>query len=92
MLERPAVRARPVDGAEQLVEQVAVTVLDVDEVEARVGGERGGVDVGRDERVEVVVGEERRRLGADALVEHGMVVGDPRLRSAGRVATTGRSA
>ena len=35
VLERPAVRAGPVDRAEQLVQQVAVAVLHVDEVEAR---------------------------------------------------------
>ncbi len=58
VLERPAVGARPVDRAEQLVEEIAVTVLDVDEVEPGVGGERRGVGVGRDERVEVVVGQE----------------------------------
>ena len=68
VLERPAVGAGPVDRAEQLVEEVAVAVLDVDEVEPGVGGEHGGVDVGRDERVEVVVGEERCVVRADTRV------------------------
>ena len=47
VLERPAEGARSIDRPEQLVEQVPVAVLHVDEVEARVRGERGRVDVGR---------------------------------------------
>ena len=84
MLERPAVCPRAVDRAEELVEEVAVAMLDVDEVEPGVGGEGGGVDVGGDERVEVVVGQDRGGIGADALIEHRMVVGDAGLRRTGR--------
>ena len=43
--EVAAVAAGPVVGAQQLVEQVAVAVLHVDEVEAGLVGEHGGVDV-----------------------------------------------
>ena len=84
MLERPAVRAGPVDRAEQLVEQVAVAVLDVDEVEACVRREDSCRDVRLDELVEVVVGEHDRCLGRDPSVEHRMVVSDQWLRRSGR--------
>ena len=39
VLEAAAVRPGPVDGAQELVAQIAVAVLDVDEVEARPLGE-----------------------------------------------------
>ena len=88
----PPKRARSIDRAEQLVEQVPVAVLHVDEVEARVGREHGRVDVGLDELVELVVREHDGRLGRHPPVEHGMVVGDQWLRRAGRAGTNGRSA
>ena len=59
--KRSAVAPGSVDCAEQLVEQVAVAVLHVDEVEAGVGGQhRGGHVRACDQRVELVVGEDDR--------------------------------
>ncbi len=84
MLERPAVGARPVDRAEQLVEQVAVAVLDVDEVEAGVGGERRPPRRRRATSSSRSSSERTRCVGGDPSVEHRVVVGDQRLRRAGR--------
>ena len=44
MLEAAAVWPGPRPGAEQFVQQVRVALLDVDEVEADVARERGGID------------------------------------------------
>ncbi len=41
VLEAAAVLAGPIDGAQELVAQIAVAMLDVDEVEARTLGEPG---------------------------------------------------
>ncbi len=51
----PPYLPRPVDRTEQLVEQVAVAVLHVDEVEAGALRELGGAGERLDERVEIVV-------------------------------------
>ena len=80
MFERPAVGAGPVDRTEQLVEQVAVAVLDVNEVEACVLGEDSCLDVRPDQPIEVVVREHDGCVGCDPSVEHRMVVGDQWLR------------
>ncbi len=84
MFERSAVRTVAIDGAEQLVQQVAVAVLDVDEVEARFGSQHGGVGVRRDELVEVAVRQHDGRVDGDTLIEHGVVECELRLRRAGR--------
>ena len=65
-------------AGEELVEQVAVAVLDVDEVEARLLREHGGGDVALGQFVELVVAEHRLRVDADARVEHRVGVGGPR--------------
>ena len=92
MLEVAAVPAASVDRAEQLVQQVAVAVLHVDEVEAGVGGERGGVGEPLDEGVELVVGEHARSPPRARAVEDGVVVRDARLRARRRGVPTGPSA
>ena len=79
MFERAAVRAGTLDRAQQFVEEVAVAVLHVDEVEASVGGKCSGVRIGVDQLVEVVVREDDRGLRCDAFVEYRVVVRDPRL-------------
>ena len=87
-----AVAAGPVDRAEQLVQEVAVAVLDVDEVEPGLGGEHGGVDVALDQRVELVVGQHgarRRRRRARRARDGGRRCA-ARGAPVGR-ATTGRS-
>ena len=62
--------ARPFEGAQQLVAEVAVARLDVDEVEPRLLGELGRPYVVADERPQLVVGEQRCvRSGSDGLVE-----------------------
>ena len=88
MFERPAVWPWAIDRAQQLVEQIAVAVLDVDEVEACVRGERGRIGVGLHERIEVVIRQFHGRVGRDALVQHGVVVRDTWLRRADPVATS----
>ena len=61
--------------AEQLVTEIAVAVLDVDEIEAGSRGDAGRVDEALDERVELVVREQmRRHAGGKAPVEHRMHV------------------
>src|SRR5690606_7570988 len=84
VLERAAIGAGPRTGAQQLVSQVAVTVLDVDEREAGARGEHRGADEVVDERTESRVRDDRRVAGhADARVELRMTVGDDRLGPAG---------
>ena len=78
MLEGAAVVAGAVDGAEQLVEEVAVAVLDVDEVEPGVAGAHGGVHEVDGQAVELAVGEAAGDVGRDAPVELGMAAGDQR--------------
>ena len=65
---------------EQFVQQVAVAMLDVDEVEARALGDDRGRDEVADEIVELRVGEDLDR--ADTPVEERMRVGALRLRGA----------
>ncbi len=84
MFERAAVRAGSIDGPEQLVQEVAVAVLHVDEVEARVGRECSGIHVGVDQRVEVIIGQDDDRFRCHALVEHRVVVRDLWLRRSSR--------
>ena len=59
VLEAAAVRAGPVAGTEQFVQQVAVALLDVDEVEADGPGQARGGDVVVDQPLQLVVGDER---------------------------------
>ena len=59
VLERAAVLARPGSGGEQLVEQVAVALLEVDEVEPDPMRQRGGRGVAVLKAVELVVGDQR---------------------------------
>ena len=76
----------PIPGAQQLVSEVAVTVLDVDEVEA--GGARhdGGADEVADQGVELGVGEGAdRRAGREAAIEDRVRVGRDRLPASARV-------
>ncbi len=73
-----AVPPRAVVTAEKFVQEVAVAVLDVDEVEPGLVGEDRGVDVARGEFVELVVGEQLGVAGADAFVEKGVAVRDTR--------------
>ena len=80
VVERAAVAAGAVAGGEQLVEQVAVAVLDVHEVEAGVGGEPGGVDVALDEPVQLLVVQDRRGACADAPVQHRVALDRARRR------------
>ena len=70
-----AVPAGPVVGAQQLVEQVAVAVLHVDEVEARLLGQHGRLDVLLGQLVELVVAEHVGGPRPARAVEHRMAVG-----------------
>ena len=77
---------RGVRAAQQLVAEVAVAVLDVDEVEAGALRQHRGLHEARRQVVEVVVGQQRHRaVGADAAVEHRVRVRRERLRLLVRV-------
>ena len=69
---------------EQLVQQVAVTVLDVDEGEPGLARQARRVDERGGELVELVVADRFDIVRADDVVEQSMVVRDHRLRRAGR--------
>ena len=71
VLEAAAVAALAVARAQQLVAEVAVAVLDVDELKPDGVGAPRGVDEVVDEAVEVVVGHQRDAAG-EALVEDGI--------------------
>jgi hypothetical protein len=75
-----SVPAVAVVSRQQFVQQVAVAVLDVDEVEPGLPGEHGGVHVVLGEPVEFVVGQHRCGVDADAAVEQRVRVGRPRQR------------
>src|SRR5690606_40848142 len=79
VLERAAVGAWTRAGAQQLVSEIAVAVLDVDEREAGARGERRRADEVVDERVEAGVGDHGRVAGhPNPPVEQRMTVGDDR--------------
>ena len=71
ILEAAAERSRTLVRAEQLVPEIAVTVLDVDEPKARVGGQLRGRDEVVDQPADLGVGQhaDRRRKPA---IEHGI--------------------
>ena len=84
-------RSGPADrGREQFVQQVAVAVLHVDEVEPGVGRQHRGVDEALRQRVELVVVEQADVVGPDAGVQHGWRVDDPRRRRTERPAPAAR--
>ena len=64
-------------SAEEFVQEVAVAVFHVDEVEPRLMSEHGSIDVSHHEFVEFVVAENCRLRRADAFVEDRMFVRRP---------------
>ena len=94
-VEVAAVGTGAIAGRQQLVEQVAVAVLHVDEVEPGPPGQHRGPHVVVDQGVELGVAEHRRvarrsGLEPDAAVEQRMAVGDARARRAVGPAPTAR--
>src|SRR5207244_5343623 len=76
ILETTAEGARSCPGRQQLTEQVAVALLDVNEIEADAPGEAGGRDVGVDEPAQGIVVEQRiGRVDARERIEEGVVKG-----------------
>ena len=72
-------------GREELVAQVAVAVLDVDELEARPAGPSGPPPRSRRSAADLGVAEQRRIVVGpmpNLRVQHGMMIGDPRLQPA----------
>ena len=61
VLEAAAKRSGTLVGAEQLVPEIAVAVLDVDEPKARVGGQLRGRDEVVDQPAELVVAQHPER-------------------------------
>ena len=76
VLERATELARTAVGAEEFVQEVAVAVLDVDEVGAAVTGHAGGLHVAADQLLDVGIGQDLI-VGGDVelLVEDGVAVG-----------------
>ena len=72
VLEGPTVAARAVAGAQQLVAEIAVAVLDVDEVEAGSAGQPRRLDEVVDQAVELVIGDHPDPVG-EAPVENRVV-------------------
>ena len=58
VFERAAVAAGPLVGPQKLMQQIAVTVFDVDEVRPGLFGDAGGANVGVDEFVHVLIAED----------------------------------
>ena len=80
VLKRAAVPAGPRAGAEKFVQQIAVTMLEVDEVRPRPGGEPSGADVVADKTGDLVVGPYLVVAGnVKFRVEDWMPIGDSRL-------------
>ena len=77
VLVAAAERAGTAAGAEQFAEQVAVALLDVDEVEANATGHPGGRDVGVDQPAQGIVIEQGiGRIDTGERIEEGVVVTD----------------
>ena len=80
VFEAAAIRSGPVDGAEEFVAEIAVAVLDVDEIVAALLGALGRDHVVVDQPLDLVVADHRpaRRI-AELAVEQRVVIGDDRL-------------
>ena len=89
--EVAAVATRPVEGAQQLVAEVAVARLDVDEVETRFAREDRTVDERRHEFIELSVGQHRGFPGTGRAVEEWMTVRGTWCRPVRQDASSGRS-
>ena len=85
-----AVGAGAIGGRQQLVEEVAVAVLHVDEVEPGLLGQHRRRHVLLDQLVELVIGEHGAGPGADATVEDRVLVRGARHRHVDRAAVAAR--
>ena len=98
VLEAAAIAPRPVDRGQEFVPQIAVTVLDVDEVEARLlTRAAAAITKSLDQIVDLVVGHQRVVVRQVVFrVEQRMVIEDLRLQlrgcSGGRSARNGSAA
>ncbi len=79
VVERSAVAAWPAARAQQFVAEIAMAVLQVDELEAEVGREPRGGDEVFAQPVELIVGQHAHAAG-EPVVEERMLVGDERVR------------
>src|SRR5262249_13880013 len=84
ILERTAVRTFASACAKQLVTEIAVTLLDVDEREARIAREPGCRDEIVGESIEVLVAQ-HANAGGKSRVERGMMPGRKRFWTVVRV-------
>ena len=80
ILERAAVFAWPGACAQQLVTEIAVTVLDVHELESQLAREPCGLDEIEDEPIELVIGDDVH-AGRKLSIEQRMRVGHDRIGS-----------
>ncbi len=75
VLERAAVLTRAGECAEEFMQQVAVAMLDVDEIGAAIGGDLRGLGVVLDETFQVVIGQNLLAAGdVEFLVEDRVMV------------------
>ena len=80
MLEAATVLAGPIEGAQQLVTEVSVTVLEIDELKSGVPGALARAHEVLDQPIQLRVGHARILIvEAEAAIQHGMVIDDARL-------------